>query len=236
MFYHAGAPLPPEAAAEFARRCGCRLMEAYGALDGGTPVHTILDDPPEKTFHTVGTACPGMILKIMDDENRALPSGQVGEVVYKGPNCAVGLYENPEHDYDQEGWFHSGDLGVLDDQGYLRIVGRKKDIIIRGGQNISPKEIEDVLITHPGIKEVAVVKMPDPVLGEKACAYVAPRGDESFSVKVLADFLLEKKFAKYKLPERVEVITDLPMLPNGKIDKKALEGDIAHKLSQEGPA
>ena len=234
LFYHAGAPLPPEAAAEFSRRCGCQLMEAYGALDGGTPVHTILNDPPEKTFYTVGKACPGMTVEIFNNQNKALPAEEVGEVVYKGPNCAVGLYNNPDHDYDENGWFHSGDLGVLDKEGYLRIVGRKKDIIIRGGQNISPKEVEDSLIAHSDIQEVAVVKMPDPVLGEKACAFVVPRKGVELTVKTLADYLLKQDFAKYKLPERVENIAELPQLPNGKINKKALEGEIAQKLRQEG--
>jgi non-ribosomal peptide synthetase component E (peptide arylation enzyme) len=236
LFYHAGAPLPPDTAADFARRCNCQLMEAYGALDGGTPTHTLLDDPPERVFPTVGKACPGMLLRIMDEKNLFLPAGEVGEVVYKGPNCAVGLYENQEHDYDDQGWFHSGDLGVLDDLGYLRIVGRKKDIIIRGGQNISPKEIEDVLITYPDIREVAVVKMPDPVLGEKACAFVVVREGGEVSVQKLAEFLLEKNFAKYKLPERVEKISDLPLLPNGKVNKKFLEAEILCTLQKENAA
>jgi non-ribosomal peptide synthetase component E (peptide arylation enzyme) len=234
LFYHAGAPLPPEAAAEFSRRCGCQLMEAYGALDGGTPVHTILNDPPEKTFNTVGKTCPGMTLKIFDDQNQALPTGEVGEVVYKGPNCAVGLYDNPDHDYDEEGWFHSGDLGLLDEEGYLRIVGRKKDIIIRGGQNISPKEIEAALIVHPDIEEVSVVKMPDPVLGEKACAFIVSKSSKKIALKDLVDFLMDMNFAKYKLPERVESISDIPLLPNGKVNKKALEAQIAQKLREEG--
>ncbi|MEW6266268.1 MAG: AMP-binding protein [Thermodesulfobacteriota bacterium] len=234
LFYHAGAPLPPDAAAGFARKCGCRLMEAYGALDGGTPVHTLLDDPPERIYHTVGKACPGMELKIFDDQNRELPPGEVGEVVYKGPTCAVGLYNNPDHAYDPDGWFHSGDLGVLDEEGYLKIVGRKKDIIIRGGQNISPKEIEDVLINHPLVKEISVVKMPDQVLGEKACAFVVPREGAAVRLEDLTEFLLARNFAKYKLPERVENVTEIPLLPNGKVNKKALEAEIEHKLRMEG--
>ncbi len=233
LFYHAGAPLPPDAAAEFARKCGCHLMEAYGALDGGTPVHTIYDDPSEKVFNTVGKVCAGMELKIVDEEGGALPANAPGEVVYRGPNCAVGLFDDPNHSFDADGWFHSGDLGILDDEGYLRIVGRKKNIIIRGGQNISPREIEDVLIGHPKVVDVAVVKMPDPVFGEKACAFVVPRSGETVTVSDCLEFLLSRQFAAYKVPERVENVDAFPLLPNGKVDRKQLEGAIL-RLLEEG--
>ncbi|MCC7166241.1 MAG: AMP-binding protein [Rhodospirillales bacterium] len=233
LFYHAGAPLAPDAAAEFSRLFDCRLMEAYGALDGGTPVHTHLDDPGERTFHTVGTACAGMELRIVGEDGRVLPPGQEGEVVYRGPNCAVGLWEDPNHSFDAEGWFTSGDLGVLDAAGYLRIVGRKKNIIIRGGQNISPREVEDALIAHPKIQDVAIVKMPDPVMGEKACAFVVPRAGQTVAVQDCLDFLIERHFAKYKAPERVEMLAEFPLLPNGKVDRKALEAQIL-RLVNEG--
>ena len=231
LFYHAGAALAPDVAAEFARRCGCRLMEAYGALDGGTPVHTLLDDPSEKVFGTVGKVCAGMELEIVDDDGRTLPSGQVGEVVYRGPNCAVGLYGDAGHAFDADGWFHSGDLGVLDGEGYLRIVGRKKNIIIRGGQNISPREVEDALMGHPKIQDIAVVRMPDPVLGEKACAFVVPQPGETVTVQDCLDFLAGLSFAKYKVPERVENATELPLLPNGKVDRKMLEAEILARIN-----
>ncbi len=232
LFYHAGAPLAPDAAAEFVRKCGCRLMEAYGALDGGTPVHTLLDDPEEKVFNTVGKVTAGMELKIVDDDARTLPTGEIGEVVYRGPNCAVGLYGDPGHSFDADGWFRSGDLGVLDGEGYLRIVGRKKNIIIRGGQNISPREVEDALMGHPKIQDIAIVKMPDPVLGEKACAFVVPRPGETVTVQDCLDFLTGLSFAKYKVPERVENATELPLLPNGKVDRKRLEAEILHRIGQ----
>ena len=233
LFYHAGAPLAPDVAAEFARKCGCRLMEAYGALDGGTPVHTLYDDEPDKVFNTVGKACPGMELNIVDEEGGVLPRDTVGEVVYRGPNCAVGLFEDPNHSFDAEGWFRSGDLGILDSDGYLRIVGRKKNIIIRGGQNISPREIEDALISHPWILDVAVVRMPDPILGERACAFVVPRAGEKVTVEDCLDFLVSRSFAKYKVPERVENVAEFPLLPNGKVDRKHLEGEIVRRLAEE---
>lgn len=232
LFYHAGAPLTPEVAAEFARKCGCRLMEAYGALDGGTPVHTIYDDPPVKVFNSVGKACAGMELKIIDEKGDSLPPDTEGEVAYRGPNCAVGLFDDPHHSFDPEGWFHSGDLGVLDAEGYLRIVGRKKNIIIRGGQNISPREIEDVLIGHPKVVDVAVVKMPDPVFGERACAFVVPRPGQTLTVGDCLEYLVSHNFAAYKVPERVENVSAFPLLPNGKVDRKQLESAILRLLAE----
>lgn len=232
LFYHAGAPLAPQAAAEFARKCGCRLMEAYGALDGGTPVHTLYDDPEDKVFGTVGKVTAGMELRIVADDGAVLPPGESGEVVYRGPNCAVGLFEDPNHAFDAEGWFHSGDLGMLDAEGYLRIVGRKKNVIIRGGQNISPREVEDELIAHPKIEDVAVVKMPDPVMGEKACAFVVPRRGERVTVEDCLQFLTGRSFAKYKVPERVENLAEFPLLPNGKVDRKQLEADILRMINE----
>lgn len=234
LFYHAGAPLAAEAAAEFSRKFDCRLMEAYGALDGGTPVHTLYDDTPERIFNTVGKACAGMELKIANDDGAALPAGEVGEVVYRGPNCAVGLWKDSNHSFGADGWFRSGDLGVLDAEGYLRIVGRKKNIIIRGGQNISPTEVEDGLIGHPKIREVAVVKMPDPVFGERACAYVVPAEGQTVNVADCIDYLVGRGFAKYKIPERVENVSELPLLHNGKVDRKLLEAEIFKRVTQEG--
>jgi non-ribosomal peptide synthetase component E (peptide arylation enzyme) len=234
LFYHAGAPLAPDAAAEFARKCGCRLMEAYGALDGGTPVHTLYDDPPEKVFASVGKTCPGMELRILDEVGKMLPPGEAGEVVYRGPNCAVGLFGDPNHAFDDGGWFHSGDLGVLDEEGYLRIVGRKKNIIIRGGQNISPREIEDALIGHPDVQDVVVVGMPDRVFGERACAFVVPRPGAVVTVADCREFLAARSFAKYKAPERIESVSELPLLPNGKVDRKQLEAEIRRRLETEG--
>jgi len=232
LFYHAGAPLPAEAAAEFSHKFGCRLMEAYGALDGGTPVHTLYDDPAERIFNTVGKATPGMELKIANDDGVALPAGEVGEVIYRGPNCAIGLWGDDNHSFGANGWFRSGDLGVLDAEGYLRIVGRKKNIIIRGGQNISPTEVEDGFVGHPKIREVAVVKMPDPVFGERACAFVVPVAGETVNVADCLEYLVGRGFAKYKVPERVENVTELPLLHNGKVDRKLLEAEIFKRVTE----
>ncbi|MBI4589852.1 MAG: AMP-binding protein [Candidatus Rokubacteria bacterium] len=137
--------------------------------------------------------------------------------------------------FDAEGWFRSGDLGVVDAEGYLTIVGRKKEIIIRGGINISPTEVEGLLQEHPGIRQVAIVKMPDPVLGERCCAYMVPAPGAAVTVESLAEFLAAKGVAKYKCPERVELCDELPTTgEGGKVLRRALEDDIRTKLEREG--
>ncbi len=134
------------------------------------------------------------------------------------------------------GWFEMGDLGKFDEDGNLMLVGRKKDIIIRGGQNIHPAEIENVLLTHPKISAVALVPMPDPVMGEKACAYVVPKAGEQLTFDEMTSFLRDKNMAPYKLPERFEVIGKLPLIAEQKPDKNTLRRDIAKKLEAESTA
>jgi non-ribosomal peptide synthetase component E (peptide arylation enzyme) len=146
-------------------------------------------------------------------------------------------YLNPELNkkyFDEDGWFHTGDLGRVDEDGYVEVTGRKKDIIIRGGENISAKEIEDVLFTHPYINEVAVVGMPDPVMQERACAYVVPKQGKSIGFEEMISFLEEKKMAKQKYPERLEFMDAFPTTPSGKVQKFILRQDIREKLEKEG--
>jgi acyl-CoA synthetase (AMP-forming)/AMP-acid ligase II len=179
-----------------------------------------------------------MELRIVDDAGKQTTPGNAGEVVYKGPGVSLGYWRDPEAYrtlFDHDGWFRTGDLGVLDEAGYLTIVGRKKEIIIRGGINISPAEVEGLLQECPGVSQVAVVKMPDPVLGERCCAYVVPMSGARISVDVLARFLDSRGVAKYKFPERVEVRDELPLTPDGgKILRRALEDDISGLLQREG--
>ncbi|OGK91170.1 MAG: hypothetical protein A2W08_03185 [Candidatus Rokubacteria bacterium RBG_16_73_20] len=238
LFVNGGAAIAPSAAEEAERRFGCVIMSAYGAVEGGIPTCTAVDDPPEKRFRTVGRALPGMEMRIVDDDGRPLRPGSPGEIVYRGPNVSVGFWRNAEgyrQLFDDAGWFRSGDLGVIDEQGYLTIVGRKKEIIIRGGINISPTEVEGLLQDHPALRQVAIVKMPDPVLGERCCAYVVPAPGASVTVESLAEFLAARDVAKYKFPERVELCGDLPTTgEGGKVLRRALEDDIRTKLEREG--
>jgi acyl-CoA synthetase (AMP-forming)/AMP-acid ligase II len=135
----------------------------------------------------------------------------------------------PEHTAEAfaHGWFHSGDLGRMEDDGYIRVTGRKKDIIIRGGVNISPTEIEEFILEHPLVAVVSIVGMPDRKLGEKACAFVVPAGDEVPTLEAITSFLREKKIAAQKLPERLEVRSELPMTATGKVEKYRLREEAA---------
>ena len=236
-FTNGGASLSPAVAEEISSKFRCQIMSGYGSVEGGLPTWTSLDDPPEKAFSTVGQPLRGMELAIFDDEGKPLPPGQSGEIVYRGANCSLGFYKNTENYrklFDHEGWFFSGDVGQIDNEGYLKIVGRKKEIIIRGGANISPREVEELLQTHPKIEEVAIVKMPDKILGEKACAYVIQKAGQTITFEEMISFLKERDLSTYKLPERLEVVKVFPMTASEKIIKKELEKDIAAKLKREG--
>lgn len=231
ILVNGGAAISPGIAEEAERRFGCAVLSAYGSVEGATPACTAADDPPEKRHRTVGRVMPGMELRIVDDAGRPLPAGCPGEVFYRGPGLTLGFWRDAAGYralLDADGWFPSGDLGVLDDDGYLTIVGRKKEIIIRGGINISPSEVEGLLQEHPGVRVVAVVKMPDPVMGERCCAFVVPAPGAEVSVHSLAAFLERRGVAKYKFPERVELREELPLTPDGgKIMRRALEDEIA---------
>ena len=181
-----------------------------------------------------------MEVKLLDEEGQEVPSGEIGEVVVRGAVATSGYFRDPETTTqvwgeEPDGWFRMGDLGKFDAQGNLYVVGRKKDMIIRGGQNIIPGEVENMLIAHPKILNVAIVAMPDPVMGEKACAYVIPKPGQDFTFEEMISFLKEKKIAPYKLPERLETVARFPMSGDGqKIIKKALSEDVTSKLRVEG--
>ncbi|MCL4182190.1 MAG: AMP-binding protein [Burkholderiaceae bacterium] len=237
ILVNGGAAISPGIAEEAERRFGCAVLSAYGSVEGATPACTAVDDPPEKRYRTVGRVMPGMELRIVDDAGRPLPAGSPGEVVYRGPGLTLGFWRDAQGYralLGADGWFPTGDLGVLDDDGYLSIVGRKKEIIIRGGINISPSEVEGLLQEHPGIRAVAVVKMPDPIMGERCCAFVVPLPGAEVSVQSLAVFLERRGVAKYKFPERVELREELPLTPDGgKIMRRALEDEIAGIVQRE---
>ncbi len=236
-FTNGGAPLPAPVAEELAVKLRCKIMSGYGAVDGGLPTWTSLDDPPEKAYFTVGRPLRGMEVAIFDEAGKPVPPGVTGEVVYRGANVSMGFYKNVEDFrklFDPQGWYFSGDLGQIDQEGYLKILGRKKEIIIRGGANISPAEIEEILQTHPKIADVAVVEMPDTVMGEKACAYIVPKAGQTIQFEEMISYLKEKNLSTYKLPERLEVVKAFPMTASEKVMKKELEQDIARKLAAEG--
>ncbi|MEE8472974.1 MAG: AMP-binding protein, partial [Dehalococcoidia bacterium] len=193
------------------------------------------DDPREARLRSVGRPADGLEVKLFDDAEQEVPPGEVGEVVVRGPHCLPGYHKEPDALAEawRGGWFHMGDLGRIDGDGFLYIVGRKKDMILRGGQNIFAAEIEEILTQHPKVMGAAVVRMPDPVMGERACAFVVPRAGEEFLFEEMADFFKKKKVASFKIPERLELIPELPLVSAQKVDKKVLEEDLINKLREE---
>lgn len=191
-------------------------------------------DSARVRLRTIGKPAGGNEVRLIDDAGKEVPEGHSGEIQVRGPTLISGYYDDPASTravWTKDGWYKTGDLGNFDEQGNLVIVGRKKDIIIRGGQNIYPVEIENLLLTHPKVSNIAVVKMPDPVMGEKACAFVVPKEGRDFTIEEMASFLSEKGIAPYKTPERLEITDTLPLMADGqKVDKNVLERDIEEKL------
>jgi len=178
----------------------------------------------------------GTEARIVDEDGNEVPIGTSGEITARGPECFVGYLDSELNDnyFDADGWFHTGDLGRVDEEGFLEVTGRKKDIIIRGGENISAKEVEDTLFRHPDISEVAAVAMPDKVMQEKVCAYVIPQPGKSLALDDLTSFLAQTELAKQKWPERLEIVDSFPMTAAGKVKKFLLRQDVREKLGQ-GP-
>lgn len=231
------APLPYEVAREAEEKLGCAILSAYGSMDSGGVSLSSIDDPREARFTTVGSPLPGNEVKLVDDEGNEVLRGEIGLVTVRGPHCTEGYYKDPEATREawKTGMFNLGDLGRFDEAGRLQLVGRKKDVVIRGGQNIYPKELEDLLVQHPKVMDVAVVKMPDPEMGEKACACVVNKTADLLTFEEMIAFLLQKGIAKFKLPERLETYDSLPLAPAGnKVNKRALEQEIEKKTGGVG--
>ncbi|MBI4333794.1 MAG: AMP-binding protein [Chloroflexi bacterium] len=231
-----GSPLPYQVGKEAEEKLGAPVTQAYGAVDFGHLCDSGPEDTQETRLLTVGRLQVGNELKLVDDSGPEVPPGEVGEVCARGPGAISGYFRDPEATRAtwQDGWYHMGDLGKLDSHGILMVVGRKKDMIIRGGQNIYPTEIESLLVTHPAVSAVTVVAMPDRVMGEKACAYIVPKQGRSITFAEMVDFLKGKDIAPFKLPERLEIVESLPMVADGqKIDKKLLAARIADKTKAE---
>ena len=216
------APMPAELIARVESTLGVVLVEGYG-LSEGSCASTLNPFDGVRKPGTVGLPLPGQEVRVVDHLGQPLPQGERGEVVIRGANVMRG-YLNRAQDTAKtiiDGWLHTGDVGIFDEDGYLRIVDRIKDMIIRGGENIYPKEIETVLYGHEGVYEAAVVGRPDDVLGEVVVAFVALRPEADVTVEEL-DALCAARLAKYKRPVAIEVVDELPKNAVGKIDKPAL--------------
>jgi 2,3-dihydroxybenzoate-AMP ligase len=237
MVTNAAASLPPEVAQRIEKLLGVRVMNIYGTTDAGVPASTSLKDPRDVTLRTAGKPLPGVEIRIVSEEGDDLPAGEIGEIVWQGPCMYGGYYENASLNKKKykNGWYFSGDLGSLDSQGYLTVGSRKDYTINRGGQKVSPVEVEEFLYLHPKVKEAVVVPMPDRILGQKGCAYVVPREGETFTFDEMVQFLKSKGLAVYKFPERLEVLKELPVTGGiPRVMRNTLIEDVTNKLKKEG--
>ncbi len=230
-FLCGGAPIP-EALARRATDLGLRVLSIYGSTE--SPPHTMVlpEDPVENAWTTDGRPFPGIEVRIVGEGGRDMPVGETGEEWSRGPNTFLGYLGEPElsaRDLDADGWYRSGDLARMLPDGSLRITGRLKEIIVRGGQNISVREVEDYLMAHPDVLRAAVVGIEHPRLGETGCAVIVPRGDARPTLESLSAFLVDKGVARFKLPERLEVWPELPMNPSGKIQKFIIRQQLADR-------
>jgi len=216
------APLPVEIVEPFEKKFGGRLLEGYG-LTEASPVVSAHRYSGERRLGSVGRPIPGVDVAILDDDDRPLPPGEVGEVCVRGPNVMLGYYRMPDETDRtiREGWLHTGDMGRLDADGFLYIVERKKDLIIRGGFNIYPREVEEVLYAHPAVAEAAVVGAPDALMGEDVLAFVVTKTGATTTGDALIAFC-QDRLAKYKCPKQVRFVDTLPKSPIGKILRKEL--------------
>jgi 2,3-dihydroxybenzoate-AMP ligase len=231
-----GARLNPEPARRVLQEIGPVLTQVYGMAEG-LCCTTRLDDPEEVIVETQGRpVSEADEFKIVDDQSKQVAPGELGELITRGPYTIRGYYKAPDHNrtaFTPDGFYRTGDMVRLHPSGNFIVEGRNKDLINRGGEKISAEEIENLIITHPAVLNTAVVAMPDPVMGERACAYVVLREGASLDFAQLCRFLEQKRIARFKLPERLELIEALPATAVGKISKKDLREDIKRKLQQQ---
>jgi len=238
--YCGTSPLSYEIAKAGEAKLKVLVLNAYGSFDGGGISGTSIYDKEEARLHTAGQPHYGNEVIIIDEQGNKVARGEEGELTFRGPCACSGYHKDMERTKEmwgtlgKDGWFHTGDLAKLDGENNIILTGRKKEIIIRGGQNIYPSEIEGLLFMHPKVKHVAVVPMPDPIMGEKACAFVTTKDNGELTFDDMIDFLMEKKIAKYKLPERLEIRESLPLRDEQKVAKNTLIEEIKGILAAEG--
>ena len=230
--YVGGGTAVPEIVRAVNEKLGCVYLNAYGGTEGMN-AHTRLNDDLERVIRSVGRpTCPYDSYKIVDEKGNELPPSTPGQILVKGPGVFTGYFSSPEeneHAFDENGYFRTGDLAMLDDEGNIVLTGRLREIIKRGGESISTVEIERLIINHPAVDAVAVVGMPDLELGERACAYIQLKPGTTLTFDDIIDFLKSQGASVLQLPERIEFIESLPLTKAKKTDKRALEADIRRK-------
>ncbi len=228
---------------EQARWCLEELRVAFGtafAMTEGPYISTRWDSPKEAHMYTLGRPIifdPDVQIKLVDEHNREVEEGKIGEMISKGPLTFKGYFRNEEENskaFDIHGFFHSGDLMSLRPDGRYVVEGRKKDMIIRGGENVYPEPVEDLLAKHPQIACAAVVGMPDPGLGERLCAFVQLRAGQDFVLEDMKRYLQQEGLSVFQWPERIKIVGGWPLTGVNKIDKRLLRAYIAKRLFEEG--
>jgi non-ribosomal peptide synthetase component E (peptide arylation enzyme) len=228
-FLCGGAAIPASLGAAMLARIGCNLIPCWGMSECFAATMARVDDSQQRRWGADGCTMPGTETAIFDDTRaRQLPPGETGEIATRGPHVCLGYFDDPERTAETfaDGWLFSNDLGVMDEDGYLRVVGRKKDIINRGGLKISAREIEELLGQHPAVRAVALVGVPDARLGERSCACVVPVAGAMVTLAELVCSMRNAGVSDYKLPEFLALLEQLPMTPTGKIQKFKLRDDL----------
>ncbi|KRB82356.1 hypothetical protein ASE00_09805 [Sphingomonas sp. Root710] len=238
LVYTGGSSTPMKVLREANERLGCPVVDLYGMLETGVTSCTAPDEPYEQWVGTVGRPYPWMQVRILDDEDKDVPVGVEGEIVKTGPSIMVGYYRNPEKNKESwtaDGWFRSGDRGYIDEAGRLTISGRSKDMIIHGGRNIWPRELEEVLSRHPAVANVAVVGVNDDRSGENVCACIIPRPGFTLTLEEVIAFM-SADVAKYKLPQYLELFDTFPLGSTGKVLKRELADEVERRLTAARPS
>jgi len=231
-----GSHISPELIRKVYDKLNCKFYNVYGSSEGPC-TQTRYEDPEEVVFHTVGwPVCPYDEFKVIDSMLSELPRGEEGELLVRGPCIFRGYYKAETENREaltSDGFYRTGDIAKFDPEGRLIITGRKKDIIIRGGENISAKEVEELIINHPKVEQVAAVAMPDPVFGERVCVFIKPNQGMTVSFEEIIHYLKDKKTSVLFLPERIEILEEMYLTNVGKVDKKRLRDEIKEKLKKE---
>jgi acyl-CoA synthetase len=230
ILYTGGEMVPYERAREFEERTGAHVLQFYGSNETGALSCTTPDDPPEKRLRTAGKIIPEMHVRLLDVEpdGRGVPAG-------KGPALCLGYWDDDDANaelFTPDGWMRMGDLATIDDEGYLTVAGRTSDFIIRGGKNISAPAVEAELATHPDVAMVAAVAFPDPVFGERVCAYVEPRAGAEITLEDLVAHLTARGVSREWYPERLIVVDELPRSSGGKVAKGDLKEDAKRRAAE----
>ena len=229
----AGAPMPPEVAQRWEELTGSKVCVFYGSMDAGQLAVGSPADPPRKRWTTVGRPHDAARWAILGPDGRPLPAGETGEICMAGPLVQPRYWGEALGPYSEDGWAHLGDLGFADPEGYLHVVGRAKDIVIRGGANINPHEVESLLRGHPALLDACVVGRPHPDLGEVPVAFVVPRGEATGLAESVDAYLASRGLARYKWPEEVRILPEIPVSGPGKVDRRALR-ELARQPSEGG--